>query len=191
MPEGHRARRPSNHQVRVFEKRTAFMTGEPTATAATTSGTSTDIAAEAPPGRHATATTGAAVPAPAAPNPLRRAMIAVVAVVLLCVPFVAFTLINHEVAVSSWAVFAGLTGLMNYIHGGRAIGYLTVGLMAALAPISVVVGAVPLTGAALMALMCGGLGVSALFGLQQSMMLIPLYLSLEMIAPPAWGDHLQ
>jgi hypothetical protein len=108
--------------------------------------------------------------------------------VLLCVPFVVFTLINHQVAVCSWAVFAGLTGLMNYIHGGRAIGYLTVGLLAALAPISVVVGAVPLTGAALMALMCGGLGVSALFGLQQSMMLIPLYLSLEMIAPPAWGE---
>jgi len=67
--------------------------------------------------------------------------------VLLCVPFVGFTLINHQVAVSSWAVFAGLTDLMNYIHGGRAIGYLTVGLVAALAPIAVVVGAVPLTGA--------------------------------------------
>jgi len=142
------------------------MTGEPTAAADPKSGTSTDVAAVAPPGRHAsTATAGAAATAPVAPNPLRRALIAVVAVVLLCVPFVVFTLINHEVAVSSWAVFAGLTGLMNYIHGGRAIGYLTVGLVAALAPISVVVGAVPLTGAALMALMCGGLGVSALWGL--------------------------
>jgi len=166
------------------------MTGEPTAASDPKSGTSTDDAAAAPPGRHAgTATTaGAAAAAPAGPNPLRRALIAVVAVVLLCVPFVGFTLINHQVAVSSWAVFAGLTGLMNYIHGGRAIGYLTVGLVAALAPIAVVVGAVPLTGAGLMALMCGGLGVSALWGLQQSMMLVPLYLSLEMIAPPAWGD---
>jgi len=168
------------------------MTGEPTAAADPAPGPSTGGAAAAHPGRHAdAATTGAAPPAPATPKHpalLRRAMIAVVAVVLLCVPFVVFTLINHQVAVSSWAVFAGLTGLMNYIHGGRAIGYLTVGLMAALAPISVVVGAVPITGAALMALMCGGLGVSALFGLQQSMMLIPLYLSLEMIAPPAWGD---
>ena len=165
------------------------MTGEPTAAADPKSGTSTDVAAAAPPGRHAsTATAGAGATAPVAPNPLRRALIAVVAVVLLCVPFVVFTLINHEVAVSSWAVFAGLTGLMNFIHGGRAIGYLAVGLMAALAPISVVVGAVPLTGAALMALMCGGLGVSALWGLQQSMMLVPLYLCIEMIAPPVWGD---
>ena len=123
-----------------------------------------------------------------APNPLRRTLIAAVAVVLLCVPFVVFTLINHQVGVSSWAVFAGLTGLLNYIHGGRGIGYLTVGLLAALAAISVVVGAVPLTGAALMALTCGGLGVSALWGLQQSMMLIPLYLCIEMIAPPAWGE---
>src|SRR5664279_3637304 len=112
------------------------MTGEPTATADPAPGPSTGGAAAAHHGRHTdTATAGAAAPAQVAPNPLRRAMIAVVAVVLLCVPFVAFTLINHEVAVSSWAVFAGLTGLMNYIHGGRAIGYLTVGLMAALAPI--------------------------------------------------------
>src|SRR5664279_4412216 len=128
------------------------MTGEPTATADPAPGPSTGGAAAAHSGRHTdTATTGAAPPAPAAPTPapalLRRAMIAVVAVVLLCVPFVVFTLINHQVAVCSWAVFAGLT-----------------------------------------ALICGGLGVSALFGLQQSMMLIPLYLSLEMIAPPAWGE---
>jgi len=161
------------------------MTGHHTAGADPTSGTSTGPPAS-------TATAGATATAPAGPNKaqalVRRALIAVVAVVLLCVPFVGFTLINHQAGVSSWAVFAGLTGLMNYIHGGRAIGYLTVGLLAALAPISVVVGAVPLTGAALIALMCGGLGVSALFGLQQSMMLIPLYLSLEMIAPPAWGD---
>ena len=117
------------------------------------------------------------------------ALIAVVAVVLLCVPFVVFTLINHQVAVSSWAVFAGLTGLMNYIHGGRAIGYLTVGLMAALAPISVVVGAVPLTGAALMALMCGGLGVSALCrAAAEHDARSRCTCACEMIAPPAWGD---
>ena len=161
------------------------MTGHHTAGADPTSGTSTGPPAS-------TATDGATATAPAGPNKaqalVRRALIAVVAVALLCVPFVVFTLINHQAGVSSWAVFAGLTGLMNYIHGGRAIGYLTVGLFAALAPITVFVGAVPVTGAALMALMCGGLGVSALFGLQQSMMLVPLYLSLEMIAPPAWGD---
>ncbi len=161
--------------------------------AAALSGTSTDAAVVESPGPPAgSANADAAASSAGAPNRakslVRRVLIAVVAVVLLCVPFVGFTLINHQPGVTSWAVFAGLTGLMNYVHGGRAIGYLTVGLFAALAPITVVVGAVPVTGAALMALMCAGLGVSALWGLQQGMMLIPLYLSILMIDPPAWGD---
>src|SRR5664279_5794423 len=81
-------RAPSNDR-NSFQKRTARMTGEPTAAADPASGTSTDVAGVAPPGRHAgTATDGAAATAPVGPNRaqalVRRVVIAVVAVVLLC-----------------------------------------------------------------------------------------------------------
>jgi len=47
---------------------------------------------------------------------------------------------------------------------------------------------VPVAGAGLMAVMCGGVGVSAAWGLHRGMMLIPLFLACVMIAPPVWGS---
>ena len=126
------------------------------------------------------------------PNPLqarvRRTVLACVAILVLCVPFAVFALINHEIAASSWAALAGLTALVNYVLGGRAVAYLTVGLLTALTPIALVVGAVPVAGAGLMAIMCGGVGVSAAWGLHRGMMLVPLFLACVMIAPPVWGS---
>ena len=94
-------------------------------------------------------------------------MLAVIAVVVLCVPFAVFTVINHEVAASSWAVLAGVTALANYVLGGPAFGYLSVGLLTALTPLAIVSGSVPLAGAGLMAIMCYGVGVSAARGLNR------------------------
>jgi hypothetical protein len=38
---------------------------------------------------------------------VRRIVVAFAAILLLCVPFVVFVLISHEVTASSWAVWAG------------------------------------------------------------------------------------
>ena len=164
------------------------MTGEPLAAADANQGADTAAPAVtvSEPSLHAD---GAAS---VKPNPLqarvRRTVLACVAILVLCVPFVVFALINHEVAASSWAALAGLTALVNYVLGGRAVAYLTVGLLTALTPIALVVGAVPVAGAGLMAIMCGGVGVSAAWGLHRGMMLVPLFLACVMIAPPVWGS---
>ena len=114
-------------------------------------------------------------------------MLAVIAIVVMCVPFAVFTVINHEVAASSWAVLAGVTALANYVLGGPAFGYLSVGLLTALTPLAIVSGSVPLAGAGLMAIMCYGVGVSAARGLNRGMLLIPLFLAWMIIAPPPWS----
>ena len=164
------------------------MTGEPLAAADANQGADTSVPAVTMSEPSLRADGAASV----TPNPLqarvRRTALACVAILLLCVPFVVFALINHEVAASSWAAFAGLTALVNYVLGGRAVAYLTVGLLTALTPIALVVGAVPAAGAGLMAIMCGGVGISAAWGLHRGMMLVPLFLACIMIAPPAWGS---
>jgi len=165
------------------------MTGEPTAAADPPPTFPTDTAHAASPGQQpATAGGTAGAVSPHRPQPLlRRTVLAVIAIVVMCVPFAVFTVINHEVAASSWALFAGVTALVNYVLGGRGIGYLSVGLLTALTPVAIVSGAVPLAGAGLMAIMCYGVGHSAARGLHRGMLLIPLFLAWMIIAPPPWG----
>ena len=145
------------------------MTGEPTAAADPPPTFPTDTAHAASPGQQpGTAGGTAGAVSPHRPQPLlRRTVLAVIAIVVMCVPFAVFTVINHEVAASSWALFAGVTALVNYVLGGRGIGYLSVGLLTALTPVAIVSGAVPLAGAGLMAIMCYGVGHSAARGLHR------------------------
>jgi hypothetical protein len=49
-------------------------------------------------------------------------------------------------------MLSGLAVFQNLMLGGRAIAYLTVGLLTALTPIAIVSGSVPVAGAALMAI---------------------------------------
>jgi hypothetical protein len=44
-----------------------------------------------------------------------------------------------------------VTGLINLVLGGRAVALLSLGLLTALTPVSIVAGAVPVTGAGVMA----------------------------------------
>jgi hypothetical protein len=118
---------------------------------------------------------------------VRRAVVAVAVVVIASVPFAVFAAISGQVAAASLAVLGGAAVVSNLLIGGRAIAYLTVGLLTALTPIAIVSGTVPVAGAALMALMCFGVGLSAARGLHQGMLLIPMYLSFLIIAPPPWS----
>ena len=117
----------------------------------------------------------------------RRTVVAVAVIAIACVPFAVFAVISGQVAASSGALLGGAAALSNLMYGGRAIAYLTVGLLTALTPIAIVSGTVPVAGAALMAIMCFGVGLSAARGLHRGMLLIPMYLAFMIIAPPPWS----
>ena len=119
----------------------------------------------------------------------RRTVVAVAAIVILSVPFAVFAVISGQAAASSFAVLGGAAALTNLMIGGRAIAYLSVGLLTALTPVAIVSGAVPVAGAGLMAIMCFGVGVSAALGLHRGLLLIPMFLAFMIIAPPPWSGH--
>lgn len=120
---------------------------------------------------------------------LRRIVVAVVVIVIASVPFAVFAVISGQAAASSWAVLGGAAAVTNLMIGGRQIAYLAVGLMTALTPVAIVSGSVPVAGAAVMAMMCFGVGLSATQGLNRGLMLIPMYLAFMIIAPPPWSGH--
>ncbi len=105
---------------------------------------------------------------------------------ILSVPSVVFAVISGQVPAASFAVMGGIAGITNLANGGPRIAYLSVGLLTALTPIAIVSGAVPVAGAALMAIMCFGVGLSAARGLNRGMRMIPLFLAFLIIAPPPW-----
>ena len=119
----------------------------------------------------------------------RRTVLSVEAIVILCVPFAVFAVLSGQVEASSWAVLGGAAAVTNLMIGGEAIAYLTVGLLTALTPVAIVSGAVPVSGAALMAMMCFGVGLSAARGLNRGLLLIPMYVAFMIIAPPPWSGH--
>ena len=117
----------------------------------------------------------------------RRTVIAVAVIVIASMPFAVFAVISGQVAASSSAVLGGAAALTNLLIGGRTIAYLTVGLLTALTPVAIVSGAVPVAGAGLMAIMCFGVGLSAVQGLHRGMLLIPMFLAFMIIAPSPWS----
>ena len=100
-----------------------------------------------------------------------------------------FGLLSDQWSAASWAMWGVLTGLINLVLGGRALGWLSVGLLTALTPVAIVSGAVPVSGAGLMAVMCFGVGLSAARGISRGMLLIPLFMAFMIIAPPSWSGH--
>ena len=115
----------------------------------------------------------------------RRVVVGVVVIVILGVPFAVLAVLSGQLA-ASWAMFSALAALTILLMAGQEYAYLTVGLLTALTPVAIVSGAVPVAGAALMALMCLGVGVSAHWGVQRAMLNIPIYITFMIVAPPSW-----
>ena len=116
----------------------------------------------------------------------RRTVFAVLLIAITCVPFAVFGVISGEIA-SSLAASTGLAAVMVLALAGQAYAYLVAGLFAALTPIAIVSGAVPVAGAALVGLMCFGVGVSAAWGLNRGFAIVPMWLMFLIIAPPPWS----
>lgn len=110
---------------------------------------------------------------PASSSILRRTLIAVALMAIILVPAVVLMALTEQPA-ATYAAMGGIIGAVAVAAGGLRIGVLTSLVVALLAPLSIVAGLSPLTGAALMALMTLFVGRMARFGLHRAVMLVPI-----------------
>jgi hypothetical protein len=118
----------------------------------------------------------------------KRVAIATALVLLCVVPSAVLYAITKEAAVT-WASGAFIAGVVAVLMGGVRVGILVAMVMALLAPVAIVAGAVPVTGAALMALMCVMVGGLSRVGLQRAAVLVPVFMAWMLMDPPFWGPQ--
>jgi len=123
---------------------------------------------------------------------LRRTAIAVVLVLVLLVPaiiMVVATLVVTGTAepAGTFAAIPAVAGIAAVAVGGRDLGLRTAIVLGLLGPLTIVAGANPVSGAALMALMCLMVGLMSRWGLQRAGLLVPVMVAWTLITPPPWG----
>lgn len=124
--------------------------------------------------------------------PVKRRVILVFAVVILTfIPAVVMVLVTwvgtgQLQAAAAWASMPAIVGMAAAMAGGRHYAVVIAFVMAFLAPLSIVAGQSPVSGAALMALLCLMVGRLSRFGLHKSALLVPVMLSWALIDPPTW-----
>jgi len=120
---------------------------------------------------------------------IRRTLISVAVVVIASVPWALFGLLSGQWTAASWTTMGALTGLVGLLLGGVRVALLGALLLAVLTPVSILLGGTPVAGAALMALMCVGVGLSAKVGLHRGALMLPVLMASMLIAPPSWSGH--
>ena len=120
---------------------------------------------------------------------VRRTVISVAVVVIASVPYALFGVLSGQWMASSWTTMGALTGLIGLLLGGLRVGAIGAVLLTVLTPVSIVLGGIPAAGAALMALMCVGVGLSARVGLHRGTLMLPVLMASMLIAPPSWSGH--
>ncbi|MFZ4486141.1 MAG: FUSC family protein [Candidatus Nanopelagicales bacterium] len=121
----------------------------------------------------------------------RRLILVVAAVVLVLLPAIVMVLITWagtgEVqGAATWASIPAIVGIAAAMSGGRRYAVIVAIVMGFLAPLAIVAGTSPVSGAALMAILCMTVGRLSRVGLQKSGLLVPVMLSWALIDPPAW-----
>lgn len=119
---------------------------------------------------------------------LRRAVIAIVLILIMVVPALVLMAATGQPA-ATYSALAALVGIVAVAAGGIRIGVITAVVVSLLAPIAVIAGLSPITGAALMAIMSLTVARLATFGLQKATMLVPVLLAWPMLAPVPWLPH--
>ena len=115
----------------------------------------------------------------------RRVLIAVVLLLLMLVPSAVLFVITKQPA-ATYASMGALIGAFALIAGGRRIAVITAIVLALLAPIAIVSGLSPVTGAALMAIMTLTVGRLSIFGLHRATMMVPIFLAWPILTPTPW-----
>lgn len=87
---------------------------------------------------------------------------------------------------ATWASMPAIVTIAAVVAGGRRFAVIVAIVMAFLAPVAIVAGLSPVSGAALMAILCLTLGRLSRVGLQRSGLLVPVMLAWPLINPPTW-----
>lgn len=122
----------------------------------------------------------------------RRLVIVGVVLVLVLLPAIVMVLVTWGATgkpqgAATWASIPAIVGIAAALTGLRRYAIVVSILMGFLAPLAIVAGISPVSGAALMAILCMTVGRLSRFGMQKSGLLVPVMLSWALIDPPAWS----
>ena len=137
--------------------------------------------------------TGTTAVAKKAKLPVRRRLIIVAfALILVLLPAIVMVLITwvgtgKVQGAATWASIPAIVGIAAAMSGIRRYAIIVSIVMAFLAPLAIVAGLSPVSGAALMAILCLTVGRLSRVGLQKSGLLVPVMLAWALIDPPAWN----
>lgn len=127
------------------------------------------------------------------PMPVKRRLTLVLAVVVLTLlPAIVMVLVawigtGKAQGAATWASIPAIVGIAAAMFAGRRYAIIVAIVMAFLAPLAIVAGLSPVSGAALMAILCLTVGRMSRFGLHKSGLLVPVMLAWALIDPPAWN----
>ncbi len=115
----------------------------------------------------------------------KHTAIGIALIAILLVPFFVLMALTKQPA-ASYSALGAIIGAVAVMVGGLRIGVLTTIVTALLAPIAIVAGLTPLTGAALMAVLTLVVGRMSRYGLQRAAMLVPVFLAWPILSPIPW-----
>jgi len=142
---------------------------------------------------NSSSTASAVGPAAKPKMPVKRRLIIVAAVlVLVLLPAIIMVLVTWAgtgklQGAATWASIPAIVGIAAAMSGMRRYAVVVSIVMAFLAPLAIVAGISPVSGAALMAILCMTVGRLSRFGMQRSGLLVPVMLAWPLIDPPAWS----
>ena len=116
---------------------------------------------------------------------IKRTVIGLLLMAILLVPFFILMALTKQPA-ASYSAMGAIIGAVAVMVGGVRIGVLISIVTALLAPVAIVAGLTPITGAALMAVMTLAVGRMSRYGLQRGAMLVPIFLAWPILAPIPW-----
>lgn len=116
---------------------------------------------------------------------LRRTLLALLLVTIMLLPSVVLFVITKQPS-ATYASMGALIGIIAVAAGGVRIGVITSVVVSLIAPLTIIAGLSPITGAALMALMTLTVGRLATFGLHRTVVLVPIMLVWPMLTPVPW-----
>lgn len=122
----------------------------------------------------------------------RNLKLTMVVVVVVLIPAIIMVLVTWAATgtpqgAATWASLPAIATIAAAFAGGRGFAVRVAIVLAFLAPLSIVAGSSPVSGAALMAIMCLMVGRLARVGLHKSGLLVPVMMSWAVINPPAWS----
>lgn len=115
----------------------------------------------------------------------RRLAVALALVAIMLLPAVVLFVITKQPS-ATYASIGALIGIFAVFAGGVRIGVITAIVVGLLAPITIIAGLSPVTGAAVMALMTMTVGRLATFGLHRAVMLVPIMMAWPLLTPVPW-----